>query len=400
MSPETHCPRLHLVAAETAAARPAPRRTGAPDTEPGAGLIVAADVARVLGAATVMRLRADPALREYVCPFCDLPGRIRHPTHPAPADDDTAGPEAGAAAVLAIRYVNGMTVVRLAHPGCSPSAVLRVLRDARPVRHPVRAACWLRPTTTSTGAGGRMPVLLVDNQVRAWHRTRAREAQEYFPQALRSFGFTPLTDLDAAAPVVPGLTATITPLPRRTPDQPERVGPGRVAAVRVAARGEVVFDGHLDLPDPWAEAAATRGRVVVVAGTALTDPGPVIGRVWPCTPERLDTALGVAARAGRAMVGQAVLGPARGRRRRAPAGTVRGEAADTVHPAAATPGKRPGIGAAPDIPPPPNSAATITQETTAPDSGTVSALRPEAESESGAWWSGWLARYSGGRRWA
>jgi hypothetical protein len=346
MSPEAHRPPLHLVAAETAAetaaARPAPDRSGAPDGDPGAGLIVAADVARVLGAATVMRLRADPALTEYVCPFCDLPGWIRHPTDPG--DPSPAGPVAGAAAVLAIRYVNGMTVVRLTHPGCSPSAVLRILRDARPVRHRVRAACWLRPTRT--GAGGRMPVLLVDNQVRAWHRVRAREAEEYFPQALRAFGFAPLTDLDTAAPEVPGLTATISPLPRRTPDQP-----GRVAVVRVATPGAVVFDGRLDVPDPWAEAATTNGRVVVVAGTALTDPGPVIGRVWPCAPERLDLALGVAARAGRALVGQAVLGPARGRRRGAPAGTPPGQAVDSLHPGTATPGKQPGIDAAPDIPP-------------------------------------------------
>jgi hypothetical protein len=396
MSPESPRPRLRLVAnaAESAAARRAPQRTGAPDTEPGAGLIVAADVARALGAATVMRLRADPALTEYVCPFCDLPGRIRHLGHPAPAEGDSAG----AAAVLAIRYVNGMTVVRLAHPGCSPSAVLRVLRDAQPVHHRVRVACWLRPTTTSTGEahrGGRVPVLLVDNQVRAWHRVRARQAQEYFPQALRAFGFAPLTDLDTTAPVVPGLTATVTPLPRRTPEQPHRV-----AVVRVAAPGAVVFDGHLDVPEPWAEAAATSGRVVVVAGTALIDPGPVIGRVWPRAPQRLDEALGVAARAGRALVGQAVLGPARGRRRRAPAGTVRGEAVDTAQPETATPGKLPGIDAASDITPPPNPAATITQETTPPDSGNVTALSPDAASESGAWWNGWLARHSRGRRWA
>ena len=318
MSPDRPRPRLRLVAAESGVAWPAPQRTGAQNGDPEAGLIVAADVARVLGAATVMRLRADPALTEYVCPFCDLPGRIRHPTDPT--DPSLVEPVAGAAAVLAIRYVNGMTVVRLAHPGCSPSAVLRILRDARPVRHRVRAVCWLRPTTASTGeaaGGGRVPVLLVDNQVRAWHRVRAREAPEYFPQALRAFGFTPLTDLDTAALVVPGLTATITPLPHRDPDQPGRPEPGRVAVVRVAARGAVVFDGRLDVPEPWAEAAAKRGRVVVVAGTALTDPGPVIGRVWPGAPQRLDEALGVAARAGRALVGQAVLGPARGRGHRA-----------------------------------------------------------------------------------
>jgi hypothetical protein len=390
MSPERRSPRLRLVAAGAGVARPAPH-PGARDSDPEAGLIVAADVARALGAATVMRLRADPALTEYVCPFCDLPGRIRHPSYPAGADDQAAG----AAAVLAIRYVNGMTVVRLAHPRCSPSAVLRLLRDARPVQHRVRAACWLRPTPAGgdTTRRGRMPVLLVDNQVRAWQRTRARGAEEYLPQALRALGFAPLTDLDAAAPVVPDLATVITPV------GPRSHTPGTEAVVRVARRQAVVFDGLLDVPDAWADAARTGGRVVVVAGTALTDPRQVIGRPWPTDPDQLAAALTAAARAGRAWVGQAAVEPARDRRRGAPDQSTPVEPADPVQPETVN-RRTQGIGASPDIPPPPNPAATTAQEATPRDSGKVTESRPVIALESSMWWTGWPARHSGELRWA
>ena len=353
---------------------------------------MAAEVAHALGAASVMRMRADATLREYICPFCDLPGRLRHPTDPTPGRDD--GQASGAASVVALSHINGLTVIRLAHPGCSPSAVLRILRDTRPARHWVRAACWLRPAPAPTGGPGRdagTAVLLVDNQVRAWNRTRAGEAEEYYPKALRAAGFAPLTDLDHTPPVVPGLPATI------TPPAPGPRGPGTGTVVRVARRA-VVFEGGLDVPDAWAEAARTSGRVVVVAATALTDPGPVTGRAWTTDPDRLGEALTAAARQGRVWAGLAALAPDRRHRRPGPNPT--GGRADSPEPGtAARPGPR-GIGATPDISRPTNPAATA-PETTPRDHENVSDIRPEAVPGTGRWpWNGYLARYSGWRRWA
>jgi hypothetical protein len=366
MSPETDHPRLRLVA---------PDQTGGPSPAPDptadltAGLIVAADVARVLGAATVMRLRADPTLREYACPFCDLPGRVRHPTDPTPADDDAAG----AATVLAIGYINGPTVVRLAHPTCSPSAALRILREARPVRHRTRAACWLRqPPTSADGESGRgvaRAVLLLDNQVRAFRRARAREAEECFPQALLGLGFAALTDLDDLPPAVPGLAARITPLGRGDLHEPTASG------VQVATGDAVVFEGRLHVPGPWAEAARASGQVIVVAGTALTDPGPAAGQAWPGGPDLAAEALGVAARAGRAWIGQATLETGRGHGNDAPDVS---RSADSEEPRTAIPRNRPGTGWTPNIQPSPNPAATTTPETTPPDSGKVTHLQADA----------------------
>jgi hypothetical protein len=387
-----HRPQLRLVgdAAGTGQPQPSPNQPSSPMT----GLIVAAEVAHAMGAASVMRMRADPTLTEYVCPFCELPGRIRHPTAPTPADGD----QAGAASVVALCYVNGLTIVRFAHPECSPSAVLRVLREHAPAGHRVRAACWLRPTSASTtgaGPGDPAAVLLVDNQVRAWDRARARLAEELYPQALRACGFALWTDLAAVPPVVPDLIATITPL---QPPSPES---GTQAAVRVARRQAVVFDGGLDVPDAWAEAAAASGRVVVVAGTALTDPGPMDGRAWTADPDRLPDALGVAVGQGRVWAGVATLDPARPRRRRGGADMrPTGRAVDPPEPGSGIPGRFPGIGGVPDIPLPPNPAAAA-QEPAARDCRNVPATRPaSARAAARRPWSGYRPRHSGGRRWA
>ena len=85
---------------------------------------IAPDVAHALGAATVMRLRSDPTLTEFVCQFCSRASEF----------DDTG------ATVIAVRWVNGLTAIRFAHPECSPSAVLKVMRRPRPPAIRVRAA--------------------------------------------------------------------------------------------------------------------------------------------------------------------------------------------------------------------------------------------------------------------
>jgi hypothetical protein len=306
--------------------------------------------------------------------------------------------------VVAIRYVNGLTVVRFAHPGCSPSAVLRILRDATPVRHRVRAACWLRPAlaaTSGTGRGGGTAVLLVDNQVRAWDRARARLAEELYPQALRAAGLAPWSDLATVPAVVPGLTATIIPLERGLLDARQPGASGTDAVVRVTRRQAVVFDGCLDVPDAWGEAARSSGRVLVVAGTALTDPGPTIGLAWTAEPDRLPDALGVAVGQGRVWAGVATVDPARPRRRHGGTGArATNNAVDSSEPGAGIPGKSSGVGGMPDMPVPPNPAATA-RETSIPDWETVSTARTEAVQGTGRWlWSGYRARYSGRRRWA
>jgi hypothetical protein len=205
------------------------------DEDAGHGVEVSADVVAAVGAATVMRLRADSGLlHDYRCPFCD-----RSPQ--------------GTATLIAFRYAHGLSVVRLAHASCSPSAVVRLLSAPTLAGHRVRAACWLRPLE----GRGASAVLLVDNQVRAWPRHRARQARDGYARALEAAGFTPAVDLDGDPPAPCGLTITLTP-----------AGDG-ATRVRVTHPSAVVHDGTVEAPDPWLRQAHRCRTVTVVTGTGI-----------------------------------------------------------------------------------------------------------------------------------
>jgi hypothetical protein len=262
-------PRPHGVRASLRLVTPARDTTGQaadPAEESWQGIEASPDVVRALGAATVMGLRAEPSLRAYVCPFCDEPGRVRRTgaaaQQPGQTSDtarlaDPAGH--GGCSVVVLRYANGLNVARLAHATCSPSAVVRMLSTPTHLRHRIRASCWLRPTGTGTSSA----VLLVDNQVRAWPRNRAQDADDHYTRALQTAGFTPLTDLDHLPPETSELTATIT-----------LTGDDDTARIRVAHRHALVLVGDVALPSAWLQRARHQRTIVVVTGTAVAPAVP------------------------------------------------------------------------------------------------------------------------------
>jgi hypothetical protein len=311
MSPESH-PRRGPRAVPD---HPQAERTPGPGTDAWQGIDVSPDVVRALGAATVMRLRADPTLREYVCTICDQPGLITRPdaTDPDPAD------QPGPASLVVLTYANGLTAVSLAHAECSPSAVLRILRAPTRLGHRVRATCWLRPTAS----GATSALLLIDNQVRAWRRTQMHDPGDDYTRAVEAAGFTNTTDLDQPPPAVPGLQATITLDPDVELDEAalyrqydeRRVDPQACewTQVQVTHPDGVLFDGVLSAPHIWVAKAREHGTVTVVTGTKVTPvPLPDVpgGHVTPQVLAQAQQFLdGVAAAvaAGRAWTGVATL---------------------------------------------------------------------------------------------
>lgn len=315
MSPEAHSRRrLHAVPAD-----PRAEWKAGPESQTWHGIDASPDVVRAVGAATVMRLRADPGLREYVCTICERPGLIARPGVPGPDPAGRAGLEVGPASLIVLAFANSLAAVRFAHAGCSPSAVLRILRDPVRLDHRVRATCWLRPSDRGSASA----VLLVDNQVRAWPRTQIHDPGDDYERAVQAAGFTVTRDLDAPPPVVPGLSAAITldhsVEPRGAGDHgPDDVvdprGCGWVR-VQVTHPDGVVFDGVVSAPDAWVAHAHQQGTVTVVTGTNLTPvPLPEVpeGHVTPDVVEQARQFLdGVAAAvpAGRAWAGAATLTP-------------------------------------------------------------------------------------------
>jgi hypothetical protein len=252
---------------------PAPEQVANPAEGDGWAMDASSDVVRAVGAATVMRLRADPGLQAYVCPFCDQP--------PAPT-----------ASLIVLDHASGLRLVRLAHPTCSPSAVVRILTTPTRLGHRVRATCWLRPTGTGTTTA----VLLVDNQVRAWRRHRAREAVELYVQALEATGFAHVTDSDHLPPARSRLTATIAPTGNGT------------ARIHVTHLHAVIFDGRLDTPDAWLRQARHDQAITVVTGTGVA-PGRLSRHATPDDARQFLNAVTAALAAGRAWTATAALSP-------------------------------------------------------------------------------------------
>ncbi|HEY6798923.1 MAG TPA: hypothetical protein VI248_29940 [Kineosporiaceae bacterium] len=234
---------------------------------------VSPDVVRVLGAATVMRLRADDGLREYVCPFCDQP-------------------PGGRTSLVVTEYVNGLSVVRLAHATCSPSNVLRILAAPTRLRHRVRATCWL----ARTSAGSSSAILLVDNQVRAWPRHRAREAAERYDRALEATGFVQVTSLDHLPSPTTRLTAALVPISNAA------------ARIQVSHQDALVFDGDVTVPDPWLRHAEQHRTFTVMSGTGLA-PTALSRRANTQDAQRFLDAVTRAVSAGRAWTAVAALSP-------------------------------------------------------------------------------------------
>lgn len=217
---------------------------------PSPSLEVAPEVARAVGAAAVMRLRADPTLDEYVCCICDRPGRAELP---------------GSTSVIATRYTGGVTYLRLAHTDCSPSTLISLLGDFPLRRHRIRAHCWLRQPEASAADAGSTATLLISNDVRGWPRRLAREAVDHYTRALVTIGFTTLHDLDDEPGLVAGLTVA---MKDGGTDPPEGTG------LFVAHPTGVVFDGALDVPDDWRQIVEDRGRLVVLTATPFTGYAP------------------------------------------------------------------------------------------------------------------------------
>jgi hypothetical protein len=185
------------------------------------------EVVRALGAGSVIRLRADPTLDDYICCICDRPAHARTPD---------------GASVVAIRYSDGVTVARLAHTDCSPSTLLTLLGGSTLRSHTVRA----RSALTASGH----PVLQFLNDVRAWPCAGAREAADHHIRALRAGGFSPLRSWDdiATAPLASGLAVNL-------------AGPSRV---RIASPAGTLFDGAVKSSDQWRRAVRRRRRLTVI----------------------------------------------------------------------------------------------------------------------------------------
>lgn len=206
-------------------------------------LLVAPEVADLLGSDDAVGKVVDAASLGYQCTTCGQPGRLT-PDEPASVVVIVHGGHPAA------------SVLRLAHARCSGSGI-------RTVGDPMRVdlgeiwpgTAWLRPDPDDPAA-----VLLIGPRVAALRVTAGGEIRDGLSSALLGMGFALMTDLDTRLPDVDGLAV--------------RLGPGGRVAV-FDGEDMCLWDGSLTLPAGWAEAAGRAGRVGVVlaSGLNLSDPG-------------------------------------------------------------------------------------------------------------------------------
>lgn len=204
-------------------------------------------VLRELGGDAPVRSILAEVSPAYRCPMCGNIGRLDR-GDPASvvvlvsgdATDPIGGGETGA------------RTVRLAHPGCSDSAIREAPAGRSAGNRPaLPGAAWLRPADTDPAA-----VLVLATPVSAVQATDA-DATLPFPSTLLAHGFTVLSDSDAALSDAPGVTAQYT-----------------AGCLTVRNRfGIVAWEGSLNASQSWIF-AALRARtigLILAAGLRLDE---------------------------------------------------------------------------------------------------------------------------------
>jgi hypothetical protein len=200
-------------------------------------LKIAPEVAELLGSEDAILKVFDTAASGYTCTECRRPGQL---TTTATASVVAYLPHSG----------TGNLVVRLAHARCAESTVhiTDIPEGADPgAIWPAKA--WLRPEPDDPRA-----VVFIGPRLLAMRVSDGGETIDRLLSELLAYGFGLLTDPDAAMPDLEGLTVTL--------------GPGGRVAVFDKADSPL-WDGSLDLPPGWTEAAAASGRVGVVVASGL-----------------------------------------------------------------------------------------------------------------------------------
>jgi hypothetical protein len=203
--------------------------------------IVAPEVVDLFGGEGATRSLLAEKYGQYFCAVCGQSGQL---------DTDTP------ATVLVAIYDQGMgpMVVRLAHPDCSASGVVLVLATPTPTGQlAVPAMAWLRE-------GDPPSVVVVAPRLSARNLAAGGDLTDVILSGLLAAGFTPLTEPDTTLTEVPArVHVTFTNGQRITV---------------TTSDGTTLYDGHLPVPDGWAELVQYTGLlgVVVVRGLDLHDP--------------------------------------------------------------------------------------------------------------------------------
>jgi len=233
-----------------------------------------AEVAGMIGAENLHRLRRSPAYGPFTCWHCHGPGDAN--TEPA--------------TVIAELY-EGAARITLAHAECARSQVVSTGAPApAALTEPGTGADMAALTDVLPGPDGPLPLLILDQRPEMAVRSGPAERVNVFVSALLSMGLTLVTTISEAGPGTPDVIEVGEPL---APAPGWRLElSARRAARLTAPDGSIIYGGECGQPRPWRALITRTNRCAVLIGAIGLYPNP-----GERAPTRITTLLDQAAHA-------------------------------------------------------------------------------------------------------
>jgi hypothetical protein len=205
---------------------------------------VSAEVADLIGAQNLHRLRHSPADGPFTCRACQAPG-----------DTDTEP-----ATVIAELH-DGALRITLAHAECMRSQIVRP--DAptpAPTIKPGSRADRRTLTDQIPGPDGPLALLLLDQRPQLTLRSDPTERADPFYSALLDMGLAPVTAISQ-----PPAPALLTEPPAPAPGWRLELSACRAARL-TAPNGTIVYDGECEQARPWRTLITRTNRCAMLIG--------------------------------------------------------------------------------------------------------------------------------------
>jgi len=205
---------------------------------------VSAEVADLIGAENLHRLRDSPADGSFICWACQAPG-----------DTDTEP-----ATVIAELH-DGVPRITLAHAECMRSQVVSTDAPA-PAAPPKPGSRADRRTLTDQipGPDGPLALLLLDQRPQLALRGDPTERADPFYSALIGMGLSPVTTISQ-----PPAPALLTEPPAPAPGWRLELSARRAARL-TAPNGTIIYDGECGQARPWRTLITRTNRCAVLIG--------------------------------------------------------------------------------------------------------------------------------------
>jgi hypothetical protein len=227
-----------------------------------------AEVADMIGAEDLHRLRHSPAYDPFTCWHCHGPGDAN--TEPA---------------TVIAELDEGAARIALAHAECARSQVVSTGAPAPPAT-PGTAAL----TDALPGPDGPLPLLILDQRPEMAVRSGPAERLDLSVSGLLSMGLTLVTTISEAGPGIPDVIEVGEPL---APAPGWRLElSARRAARLTAPDGSIMYGGECGQPRPWRALINRTNRCAVLIGAIGLYPN-----LGERAPTRITTLLDQAAHA-------------------------------------------------------------------------------------------------------